>query len=157
MPYFEKAPYEMPEAELSAASIAALADQIETQIQGGLAARPLLSVPHLLSDEASCYCMPLGGSTSDTSGIGASSALRRSPVLPSAAHALWVVCAGADHGYVLAEMAVHQTREFVMARDGVIADNPKVGPTLRDACAAGSTCCPPCCEDSAPPASPRTI
>ena len=38
--------------------------------QGGLSARPLLSVPHLLSDEASCYY----------------------------------------HGYVLAEMAVHQTR-----------------------------------------------
>ena len=64
----------MDETELSAASIAALADRIDLQIQGGLAARPLLSVPHLLSDEASCYC----------------------------------------HGYVLAEMAVHQVMHCVM-------------------------------------------
>ena len=55
VPYYEKALYEMPEAELSAASIAKLADEIEVSIQGGLSARPLLSVPHLLSDEASCY------------------------------------------------------------------------------------------------------
>ena len=53
-----------------------------------MAARPLLAVPHLLSDEASCYC----------------------------------------HGYVLAEMGVHQTRAFVLARDAALADNPKVGP-----------------------------
>jgi len=66
---------------------------VKLRIQGGLAGRPLLSVPHLLSDEASCYY----------------------------------------HGYVLAEMAVHQTREFFHARDGFIVDNPKVGPTLRDA------------------------
>lgn len=93
VPYFEKALYEMDETQLSAESIAALADRIDLQIQGGMAARPLLSVPHLLSDEASCYC----------------------------------------HGYVLAEMAVHQTRAFVLDRDGSLADNPKVGPTLRDA------------------------
>ena len=55
VPYFEKALYEMDEAQLSAESIAALADTIDTQIQGGMAARPLLAVPHLLSDEASCY------------------------------------------------------------------------------------------------------
>jgi len=93
VPYFEKALYEMAEEELSAQSIQALADQIENQIQGGLGARPLLSVPHLLSDEASCYY----------------------------------------HGYVLAEMAVHQTRDFFHRRDGYIVDNPSVGPTLRDA------------------------
>ena len=92
MPYLEKALYEMPEAELTAESVKALADEIEKKIQGGLGARPLLSVPHLLSDEASCYY----------------------------------------HGYVLAEMAVHQTREFFIARDGYIVDNPSVGPTLRD-------------------------
>jgi len=55
VPYFEKALYEMPEAQLSPQSVAALADEIERKIQGGLSARPLLSVPHLLSDEASCY------------------------------------------------------------------------------------------------------
>ena len=113
MPYFEKALYELPDAELSAAAIQArshgdcpeitrdspppsrrsparwegegggglgaprrlsahlgasrrisalepallqaLADEVETRIQGGPGGRPLLSVPHLLSDEASCY------------------------------------------------------------------------------------------------------
>mmetsp|Transcript_38748 Transcript_38748/g.43422 ORF Transcript_38748/g.43422 Transcript_38748/m.43422 type:complete len:676 (+) Transcript_38748:59-2086(+) len=93
VPYFEKALYEMPEQNLTPASIRALADQVEIEIQGGLSARPLLSVPHLLSDEASCYY----------------------------------------HGYVLAEMAVHQTRKFFTARDGYIVDNPTVGPTLSKA------------------------
>ena len=93
VPYFEKALYELPEAELTAARIASLADEVEHEIQGGLAGRPLLSVPHIISDEASCYY----------------------------------------HGYVLAEMAVHQTREFFTKRDGFIVDNPSVGPTLRDA------------------------
>ncbi len=36
------------------------------------------------------------------------------------------------HGYVLAEMAVNQTRRFFLRRDGAIADNPAVG---RDLCA----------------------
>ena len=93
VPYFEKALYELDEAELTAGSVLKLADAIEEQIQGGFGARPLLSVPHLLSDEASCYY----------------------------------------HGYVLAEMAVHQTRQYFMAKDGYIVDNPAVGPTLRDA------------------------
>jgi hypothetical protein len=47
--------YEMPEESLSACSIQALADRVEVEIQGGAAARPLLAVPHLISDEASCY------------------------------------------------------------------------------------------------------
>ncbi|MCE9593220.1 MAG: peptidase M3 [Planctomycetes bacterium] len=34
------------------------------------------------------------------------------------------------HGYVLAEMAVHQTREHFVARDGHLVDNPKIGPDL---------------------------
>merc|ERR1719343_1490114 len=53
--YFEKALYELPEAELTSETVQALADEIETKIQGGLSPRPLLSVPHLVSDEASCY------------------------------------------------------------------------------------------------------
>jgi len=93
VPYFEKALYEMPDSELSAEAIKSLADRIEHEIQGGLGPRPLLSVPHVLSDESSCYY----------------------------------------HGYVLAEMAVHQTRAFFTKRDGYIVDNPKVGPTLREA------------------------
>jgi hypothetical protein len=37
------------------------------------------------------------------------------------------------HGYVLAEMAVHQTRAHLLQRDGHLVDNPRVGPTLRAA------------------------
>jgi len=93
VPYFEKALYELPENEVTPERIASLADEIEVKIQGGFCPRPLLSVPHLLSDEASCYY----------------------------------------HGYVLAEMAVHQTREYFLEKEGYIVDNPKVGPTLEKA------------------------
>jgi oligoendopeptidase F len=93
VPYFEKKLYELPEDEVTSERVQALADEIEEKIQGGLSARPLLSVPHIISDEASCYY----------------------------------------HSYVLAEMSVHQTREFIMKRDGYIVDNPKVGPTLQQA------------------------
>jgi Zn-dependent oligopeptidase len=34
------------------------------------------------------------------------------------------------HAYILAEMAVYQTREFFLARDGHLVDNPKIGPDL---------------------------
>ncbi len=37
------------------------------------------------------------------------------------------------HGYVLAEMAVHQTREHFRARDGHLVDNPRIGPELAQA------------------------
>lgn len=37
------------------------------------------------------------------------------------------------HGYVLAEVAVHQTRDFFLDRDGHLVDNPKIGPTLEEA------------------------
>jgi len=90
VPFFERALYELPESELTEAKIIALADDIEIRIQGGLSARPLLSVPHILSDESSCYY----------------------------------------HGYVLAEMSVHQTREYFMRVHGSIVDNPKVGEVL---------------------------
>ncbi len=36
------------------------------------------------------------------------------------------------HGYVLAEMAVQQTRTFFRARDGHLLDNPRIGPDLRE-------------------------
>lgn len=93
VPYFEKALYEMAEEDVTAESIKALADKVEKDVQGGLSPRPLLSVPHILSDEASCYY----------------------------------------HGYVLAEMGVHQTREFFIQKDGFISDNPEVGPTITEA------------------------
>ena len=35
------------------------------------------------------------------------------------------------HGYVLALMGVHQTREFFLQRDGHLLDNPKIGPELK--------------------------
>lgn len=36
------------------------------------------------------------------------------------------------HGYVLAEMSVHQTREYFKSKYGSIADNPEVGKQLTD-------------------------
>jgi hypothetical protein len=36
------------------------------------------------------------------------------------------------HGYVLAEMAVQQTRAFFMKRDGHLLDNPRIGPDLAE-------------------------
>lgn len=53
--YFEKALYELPEEEVTAENILKLADQVECDISGGFSPRPLLSVPHIISDEASCY------------------------------------------------------------------------------------------------------
>jgi len=90
VPYFEKALYELPEEALTAQRVAQLADEIELKITGGPSPRPLLSVPHLLADEASCYY----------------------------------------HGYVLAEMAVQQTREYFLNKDGYLTDNAGIGPAL---------------------------
>jgi hypothetical protein len=90
VPYFERALYEMDEKDLSGASLQALADEVETRIQGGLSGRPLLTVPHILADESSCYY----------------------------------------HGYVLAEMAVHQTRAHFLKAYGRIVDEPRVGADL---------------------------
>ncbi len=36
------------------------------------------------------------------------------------------------HGYVLAEMAVEQTRRFFLERDGHLTDNPRIGMDLKD-------------------------
>ncbi|MBN1238412.1 MAG: peptidase M3 [Gammaproteobacteria bacterium] len=36
------------------------------------------------------------------------------------------------HGYVLAEMAVQQTRSFFLERDGYLTDNAKIGPDLAE-------------------------
>merc|ERR1719262_2104033 len=81
----------MKEEEVTPAGVQALADRVEHEVQGGLSARPLLSVPHILSDESSCYY----------------------------------------HGYVLAEMSVHQTRAYFLAQ-GPIVDNPAIGPALTE-------------------------
>ncbi|KAJ9524541.1 hypothetical protein QJQ45_024105 [Haematococcus lacustris] len=91
VPYFEKALYEMPEDQLTVEALIQLADKVEQDIQGGLAGRPLLSVPHILADEASCYY----------------------------------------HGYVLAEMSVHQ-----VSQGGEAAQKPatrhKAAPAVQD-------------------------
>ncbi len=36
------------------------------------------------------------------------------------------------HGYILALMAVYQTRKFFLKRDGHLVDNPKIGPDLAE-------------------------
>jgi len=92
VPYFEKALYELPDDEVTVDRVNALARQVELDIQGGPSPRPLLSVPHILSDESSCYY----------------------------------------HGYVLAEMAVQQTREFFLNKYGSLTDNPNIGPELAE-------------------------
>merc|ERR1712086_1088653 len=91
VPYFEKALYELPEEDVTAERIQKLAADVELRIQGGPGGRPLLCVPHILSDEASCYY----------------------------------------HGYVLAEMSVHQTRAH-FGGAAMIVDNPCVGKDLAD-------------------------
>lgn len=53
--YFEKALYELPEEEVTAERMQSLADEVEERIQGGPSPRPILSVPHIVSDESSCY------------------------------------------------------------------------------------------------------
>lgn len=55
VPYFEKALYELPEAEVTPARVLALADETEARVEGGPAPRPLMSVPHILADESSAY------------------------------------------------------------------------------------------------------
>jgi hypothetical protein len=90
VPYFEKALYEMSDDDLTPENVLKVADEIEMKIQGGLAGRPLMSVPHILADESSCYY----------------------------------------HGYVFAEMAVHQTREYFFNTNSKIVDDPRVGKEL---------------------------
>jgi len=91
--YFEKALYELDDDEVTPAKVLELADEVEERIQGGKSPRPLLSVPHIISDEASCYYQ----------------------------------------GYTLAEMSVHQTREWFLNKYGFIVDNSDVGPVLTKA------------------------
>jgi oligoendopeptidase F len=55
VPYFEKAVYELPEHEVTPERLLKLADETEIKIQGVLGRRPLFAVPHILSDESSCY------------------------------------------------------------------------------------------------------
>ena len=91
--YGEKAIYELPERELTAARVRQVLRETEKRLlfldEGS--PRPTLAVPHLLGGESSAYY----------------------------------------HGYVLAMMGVHQTRNHFLDRDGHLTDNPKIGPELR--------------------------
>ncbi|MHC4932405.1 MAG: M3 family metallopeptidase, partial [Planctomycetota bacterium] len=91
VPYCERALYEIPDDELTPERAIAEIRATEQRLLGlDAGPRPALSIPHLISGEASAYY----------------------------------------HGYVLALVAVHQTREFFKERDGHLMDNPRVGPDL---------------------------
>ncbi len=92
--YAEKELYEMSDAEMTPEKILSTIRRVETamsKLRAG--ARPLLSVPHLLSNESSAYY----------------------------------------HGYVLAQMAVFQTREYFREKYGHNMDNRHVGEELTEA------------------------
>ena len=55
VPYFEKRLYELPDDAVTPEGVAALADEVERDLQGGLSPRPLLSVPHILADEVRLF------------------------------------------------------------------------------------------------------
>ncbi|MDX2369111.1 MAG: M3 family metallopeptidase, partial [Colwellia sp.] len=91
VPYFERALYEMSDEDLTAKKITQLARKTEQKILGlACSPRPLLAIPHLLSDESAC----------------------------------------SYQGYLLANMAVYQTRSYFIDKFGYLSDNPKIGPLL---------------------------
>jgi oligoendopeptidase F len=91
VPYFERALYEMDDDDLIAENITRLARKYEKKILGlTCSPRPLLAIPHLLSDESAC----------------------------------------SYQGYLLANMAVYQTRAYFMTKFGYLSDNPEIGPLL---------------------------
>jgi len=91
VPYFERALYQLGDDELSAETVTDLARAMEKKILGlECSPRPLMAIPHLLSDEAAC----------------------------------------AYQGYLLANMAVYQTRAFFTEKFGYLTDNPQIGPLL---------------------------
>lgn len=91
VPYFERALYEMADEDLTPEKITELARRSEKSILGlDCSPRPLMAIPHLLSDEASC----------------------------------------AYQGYLLAHMAVYQTRAYFTDKFGYLTDNPEIGPLL---------------------------
>ncbi|KAG9394360.1 Peptidase M3A/M3B [Carpediemonas membranifera] len=56
IPFAERAIYELPDAELTPDNVIRLIREVETRLLGGLeSARPVLSMPHLLSNESSAY------------------------------------------------------------------------------------------------------
>jgi len=91
VPYFEQALYATPDEQLSASVIKKLARDLELKITGlAVSPRPLLAIPHLLSNDSAC----------------------------------------SYQGYLLANMAVYQTRAYFTQRFGYLTDNPEIGPLL---------------------------
>lgn len=93
VPYFERALYQLGDAELTADMVLQLARDAELRILGvPVGPRPMLAIPHLLNQEA----------------------------------------AAAYHGYLLANMAVYQTRAYFERTYGFLTDNPAIGPALAE-------------------------
>lgn len=91
VPYFEWAVYSCDDEQLTAEYLTQLARETEQRILGlNCSPRPLLAIPHLLSQEAAC----------------------------------------SYQGYLLAHMAVYQTRAYFMEKFGYLTDNPEIGPLL---------------------------
>ena len=91
VPYFERALYQLSDEELTPERITKLARDCEKDILGlDCSPRPLMAIPHLISDEAAC----------------------------------------AYHGYLLAHMAVYQTRAYFLDKFGYLTDNPEIGPLM---------------------------
>ncbi|MEH6454371.1 MAG: M3 family metallopeptidase, partial [Psychromonas sp.] len=91
VPYFEWALYSSDEEKLTPENLTSLARQTELRILGlSTSPRPLLAIPHLLSQESAC----------------------------------------SYQGYLLAHMAVYQTREYFIKMFGYLSDNPNIGPLL---------------------------
>ena len=93
VPYFERALYQFSDDGLDADRVLQLARECEQRILDvAVAPRPLLSIPHMLNQEA----------------------------------------AASYHGYLLAQMAVDQTRAYFEREHGYLTDNPAIGPKLAE-------------------------
>jgi hypothetical protein len=94
IPHFEKRLYSMADSELTPANVTHLARRSEKEIfdLDGVA-RPILAVPHLLSDSGAC----------------------------------------SYQGYLLANMAVYQTRAYFKEKYGWLTDEPRIGPEIATA------------------------
>lgn len=93
VPYFEWAVYSCTNEQLTPEYLTQLARETEQRILGlNCSPRPLLAIPHLLSQESAC----------------------------------------SYQGYLLAHMAVYQTRAFFTEKFGYLTDNPEIGPLLAE-------------------------
>jgi hypothetical protein len=82
----------------------------------------LLRAPHPTPDNVLASCRRIEQQTQ-----GLTAGVR--PIL-AVPHLLAGESSAYYHGYILAEMAVYQTRDFFLQRDGFLTDNPRIGPDL---------------------------